>query len=144
MPKVGPWRPLSFKKMTPEIEKMYMASVNSTIDRYRELLSEQDAGRLTLPNANLDVGTLTAMGKYKLTDAAYAELLGKLQGHYADMPQELRSDILVFYHDLGVPISTKANGNEWAEVLTELDQLRSVDGDLRHPPVAPAGATISK
>ncbi len=144
MPKVGPWRPLSFKKMTPEIEKMYMASVNSTIDRYRELLAEQDGGRLTLTNDNLDVGTLTAMGKYKLTDAAYAELLGKLQGHYADMPQELRSDILAFYRDLGVPGSTKANGNEWAEVLTELDQLRSVDGDLGHPPVPPAGANISK
>ena len=39
-----------------------MASFNSTIDRYRELLSEQSAGRLNLPNDNLDVGTLTAAG----------------------------------------------------------------------------------
>ncbi|MGA2435672.1 MAG: zinc dependent phospholipase C family protein, partial [Bryobacteraceae bacterium] len=49
LPKVGPLRVLSFKKLTPETEKMYMASFNSTIDRYRELLSEQDAGRLKLP-----------------------------------------------------------------------------------------------
>ena len=32
VPKVGPLRPLSFKRLTPEIEKMYMASFNSTID----------------------------------------------------------------------------------------------------------------
>jgi hypothetical protein len=38
MPKVGPLRPLAFERLTPETEKMYMASFNSTIDRYRALL----------------------------------------------------------------------------------------------------------
>jgi hypothetical protein len=70
VPKVGPLRPLDFKRLTPEIEKMYMASFNSTIDRYRELLSEQKTGDLKLPNDNLDVGTFTAAGKYTLMDAA--------------------------------------------------------------------------
>jgi hypothetical protein len=144
MPKVGPWRPLGFERLTPEIEKMYMASFNSTIDRYRELLAEQNAGRLKLPNDNLDVGTFTAAGKYTLTDAAYSRLLHKMQGHYTEMPQELRSDILAFYHDLGVPISTKANGKDWAEVLEELDRLQAVDADLRHPAAAPVGAHLSK
>jgi hypothetical protein len=123
---------------------MYMASFNSTIDRYRELLAEQNAGRLKLPNDNLDVGTFTAAGKYTLTDAAYSRLLHKMQGHYTEMPQELRSDILAFYHDLGVPISTKANGKDWAEVLEELDRLQAVDADLRHPAAAPVGAHLSK
>ena len=104
LPKIGPLRALSFKRLTPETEKMYMASFNSTIARYRELLSEQDAGRLKLPNDNLDVGTFTAAGKYTLTDAAYSRLLDELQSHYTEMPQELRSDILAFYHDLDVPI----------------------------------------
>ena len=144
VPKVGPFRPLDFKRLTPETEKMYMASFNSTIDRYRELLSEQNAGRLKLPNDNLDVGTSTAAGKYKLTDAAYSQLLHKLQGHYTEMPQELRSDILAFYHDLGVPISTKTNDNDWARLLKELDHLQSVDADLRHPTVAVVGASLSK
>ena len=123
---------------------MYMASFNSTIDRYRELLSEQNAGRLKLPNDNLDVGTFTAAGKYTLTDAAYSQLLHKLQGHYTEMPQELRSDILAFYHDLGVPISTKTNDNDWARVLKELDQLQSVDVDLRHPPTAAWDVPLSR
>ena len=98
--------------------------------RYRELLSEQNAGRLKLPNDNLDVGAFTAAGKYTLTDAAYSQLLHKLQGHYTEMPQELRSDILAFYRDLGLANSTKTNADDSARVVKELDQLRAVNLDL--------------
>jgi hypothetical protein len=139
VPKVGPFRALSFKKLTPETEKMYMASFNSTIGRYRGLLSEQNAGNLKLPNDNLDVGELTPAGKYRLTDVTYAELLNKLQGHYTEIPQELRSDILAFYQDLSLPISTKTNDGDWARVVQELGQLQSVDTDLRHPALTAAG-----
>jgi hypothetical protein len=127
---VGPWRPLSFKRLTPEIEQMYMASFNATIARYRELLSEQNAGRLKLPNNNLDVGTVTAAGKYTLMDAAYSKLLHKLQGHYTEMPQELRSGILAFYGGPGLANSTKTSADDSARVVQELDQLRAVDLDL--------------
>ncbi|MEN6607470.1 MAG: zinc dependent phospholipase C family protein [Bryobacteraceae bacterium] len=144
VPKAGPFRALSFKRLTPETEKMYMASFNSTINRYRELLLEQNAGTLKLPNDNLDVGTFTAAGKYALTDTAYSRLLHKLQGHYTEMPQELRSDILAFYHDIGVPISTKTNDNDRARVLRELAQLQSVDADLGHLPVAALAAPPAK
>ncbi|MGA2182651.1 MAG: zinc dependent phospholipase C family protein [Bryobacteraceae bacterium] len=144
VPRAGPFRALSFKKLTPETEKMYMASFNSTINRYRELLSEQNAGGLKLPNDNLDVGTFTAAGKYKLTDAAYSQLLHKLQGHYTEAPQDLRRDILAFYHDRGAPGSTGTNDKDWARVLEELDQLQSVDVDLRHPADAAAGPPLSR
>ena len=97
-----------------------------------------------LPNDNLDVGTSTAAGKYRLTDTAYSELLHKLQGRYTELPQELRSDILTFYRDLGVPISTKTNDDDWARLLKELDHLQSVDMDLRHPARAAAGESRSK
>jgi len=53
-------RPLAFQKLTPETEKLYMASFNSTIDRYRELLAEQDAGDLKLPNPH--VGRIVQAG----------------------------------------------------------------------------------
>jgi hypothetical protein len=144
VPRVGPLAPLAFEKLTPETEKMYMASFNSTIARYRELLAEVSAGNLKLPNENLDVGDLTAAGKYKLADAAYSELLHKLQGHYTEMPQELRSDILGFYRDPDAPISTKANHDEWAQVLEELGQLRAVDADVHRPAVAVVGASLSR
>jgi hypothetical protein len=140
MPKVGPFRPLDFKRLTPETEKMYMASFNSTIERYRELLSEQNAGSIKLPNENLDVGTSTGASKYTLTDAAYSQLLHRLQGRYTELPPALRSDILAFYHDLDVPISTKTNDADWRRLLQELDHLQSVDADLRHPTIAGGGA----
>ncbi|MGA2771026.1 MAG: zinc dependent phospholipase C family protein [Bryobacteraceae bacterium] len=130
VPRAGPFRPLSFKRLTPEIEQMYMASFNSTITHYRELLSEQNAGRLKLPNDNLDVGTSTAAGKYTLADVAYSKLLHKLRGHYTEMPQELRSDILAFYHGPGLANSTKTSADDSAKVVKELDQLRAVDLDL--------------
>jgi hypothetical protein len=144
VPKVGPFRALAFKRLTPETEKMYMASFNATIVRYRELLSEQNAGRLKLPNDNLDVGAFTAAGKYSLADAAYSQLLHKLQGHYAEIPQELRNNILAFYRDLGVPISTKTKDDDWATVVKELDELKAADVGLRHPSVAAAGASLSR
>jgi hypothetical protein len=140
MPKVGPLRSLDFKRLTAETEKMYMASFNSTIDRYRELLSQQNAGNLKVSNANLDLETSTGASQYRLTVAAHSQLLHRLQGRYADLPHELRSDILAFYPDLDVPISTKTNAADSRRLLQELDHLQSVDADLRHPTVAGGGA----
>jgi hypothetical protein len=83
------------------------------------------AGQLKLPNDNFDVGEITAAGKYKLGDCAYALLLDKLEGHYADMPPELRLDILAFYGDLSAPVSTKSDSQEWARVVKELGELQA-------------------
>jgi hypothetical protein len=109
---------------------MYMASFNSTITHYRDLLSEQNAGRLKLPNYNLDVGAFTAAGKYTLMDAAYSQLLHKLQGHYTEISQGLRNDILAFYRDPGLANSTKTSADDSARVSKELEQLRAVNVDL--------------
>ncbi len=127
LPRVGRSRALRFQTPTPAVEKLFMASFNATLDRYRELLSALQTDRLELPNENFDVGKLTAAGSYRLTDRTYAQLLGKLDGHYTDMPPELRLDILAFYGDLSAPILTKTNGAEWAKVIKELDELKAVD-----------------
>jgi hypothetical protein len=127
LPRIGPSRDLEFRTPTPEVEKMFMASFNATLDRYRGLLSAQKTGRLGLPNQNFDVGEITGAGTYKLSDDAYAHLLDKLEGHYTDMPPDLRLDILAFYGDLSAPISTKTNAGDWAKVIKELDELKAVD-----------------
>jgi hypothetical protein len=85
------------------------------------------ADQLKLLNENFAVGELTGAGGYRLSDRAYAQLLDKLQGHYADMPPELRLEILAFYGDLSAPISTKSDSGEWAKVIKELDELKAVD-----------------
>ena len=88
------------------------------------------AAGFNLPNDNIDVGEGTKAGKYKLTDAAYAKLLHKLDGHYVDMPQDLRSDILAFYQDLSLPIATKTNESDWARLQEELIHLGAINRDL--------------
>jgi hypothetical protein len=127
VPRVGPFKALAFKRLTPGTEKMFMASFNAAIDRYRELLAEVKADRLELPNENCDTGEPTEAGQYKLTDAAYAKLLDKLADHYADVSPELRADLLGFYHNLNAPISTKTSDKEWAKLLKELDELKAAD-----------------
>jgi hypothetical protein len=126
VPRVGPFKAMAFKRQTPATEKIFMASFNAAIDRYRELLSELKAGGLELPNENFDTGELTKAGQYKLTDAAYAKLLDKLADHYEEMSPELRGDMLAFYNDLDAPISTKTNDKEWTRLLKELDELKAV------------------
>jgi hypothetical protein len=130
VPRVGPFKALRFKRLTPETEKLYMVGFNATIDRYRELLAGVGRGRLIMSNDNIDVGAVTTAGQYKLTDDAYAKLLDKLDGHYVDLPQDLRSDILAFYQNLGVPIATKTNASDWARLQDELTHLEAVNRDL--------------
>ena len=126
LPRVGRSRALRFETPTPAVEKIFMASFNATLDRYRALLAAQQAGTLILPNENFDVGEPTKAGMYKLSDHCYAQLLGKLAGHYTDVQPELRLNILAFYGDLSAPISTKTDAAEWAKVTRELDELRAV------------------
>src|SRR5260370_31628010 len=92
VPRVGPFKALAYQPLTPETEKLYMAGFNASIDRYRELLAEVDGGRLKLPNDNFDLGGATKAGTYNMTDAAYAKLLHKLDGRYAELSQEPRNN----------------------------------------------------
>jgi hypothetical protein len=130
VPRVGPFKAMAFKRLTPETEKLYMAGFNATIDRYRELLAAVGTDRLRVPNNNFDVGAATQAGSYKLADTAYAKLLHKLDGHYAEVPQELRSNILQFYQDLTLPIATKTDEGDWNRLQQELTHLAAIDRAL--------------
>src|ERR1700681_3284080 len=52
IPKVGPLKVLAFRTPTPETERMFEASFNATLDRYRQLLGQLGTARLDLPNDN--------------------------------------------------------------------------------------------
>jgi hypothetical protein len=124
VPRIGPFKALAFKKLTPETEQLYMASFNSAVDRYRKLLAGQGDAQFELLNHNLDTGEITKAGEYKLTDAAYAKLLDKLKDRYPEVPQELRSNILAFYGDVGVAV-----GGDRAVLLQEIERLKAVNAD---------------
>jgi len=129
IPKAGPFKSLAFRAPTPEVEKMFMASFNATIDSYRVLLASVDAGRLELRNENFDLGEPTPAGKYPGTDGAYDKLLGKLADHkFAGITPEVRANMLDFYKDRKPPASppTRKADAAWAKVTGQIEQLEQL------------------
>jgi hypothetical protein len=102
---------------------MYMHSFNETLEHYRGMLLAQQEGRLQLPNDNFDTGEPTKPTAYPFADEAYAKLLARVSGKPVSV--ELRSDILVYYADLGAPFATKKDPTEWQNVLDELGKLKA-------------------
>jgi hypothetical protein len=136
IPKFGPLRILQFKTPTPETQKMFQASFNSSLDQYRKLIVELRSGQLDLPNDNFDVGEATGPGVYALNDDAHAKLLDKLANQkFAGVSPELRDELIHFYSEPSAAYSTKRDAKAWAAVQSELAQLKSAT-----PSVAAAGS----
>jgi hypothetical protein len=127
MPKIGPFKALAFNNPTPQAEDLYFKSINTTADQYRVFLEEVRTDTLVIPNCDLDSGKLTKAAEYSLSDDTYAKLLAQLSDRKFDStPPDLRVNILNFYSDLSVAIETKKDRVRWQNLLTSLDQLRSV------------------
>jgi hypothetical protein len=135
LPKIGPFKGMSFDNPTATTEDMYFKSINTTVDQYRVFLEEVRADKLELPNRDLDSGNETKAAEYSLTDNTYAKLLGKLSDRKFDLTSAaLRDNILQFYSDASAPIETKKDKNDWQEVQKQLDQLKTI------APALPSGA----
>src|ERR1700680_4931810 len=127
MPKIGPFKALAFNNPTPQTEDLYFKSINTTVDQYRAFLQEVRNDKLVLPNCDLDSGLATKAAEYSLSDGTYAKLLAQLSERRFDLTSpELRDNILQFYSDPSAAIATKKDQVRWQNVLTSLDQLRSV------------------
>jgi hypothetical protein len=129
VPKIGPFRTLSFKAPTAEVEKMFMASFNGSVSDYEKLLREIHQSDLPeLRNDNFDTGTVTHPGEYPLADTTYADLLDhQAKDHFAETTHELRQTILSFYADTNAPITTKKDPQKWAKVLQQVTELKSAE-----------------
>ncbi len=125
LPKIGPLKVLQLKTPTPETERMFEASFNATLDRYRQLLSQAGAGQLVLPNDNFDTGEITGPGKYRLNDETHARLLNALANqNFSSAPPEVRGELLEFFGHPDAPYATKRKSKDWAKVQAELEQLK--------------------
>jgi hypothetical protein len=125
LPKIGPLNVLQLRTPTPETERMFEASFNATLDRYRKLLGQVDPGQPDLPNYNFDTGQMTGPGKYRLNDETHAKLLGALaKENFSGATPELRAEILEFYGHPDAPYATKRNPKAWLKVQAQLEQLK--------------------
>lgn len=126
MPRIGPFKGLAFKNPIPQTEDLYIKSINTTVDQYRQFLQEVRIGTLVLANCNFDTGQPTKAAEYSLTDNTYATLLARLSKRkFALTSPELRANILQYYSDLSVPIETKKDTARWQSLLTDLNQLKA-------------------
>jgi hypothetical protein len=136
VPKIGPFKGLGFNNPTPQTEDLYIKSINTTVDRYSALLEQVRAGKLTLPNCDLDDGVNTSAGEYSLADETYASLLAKLAARKFDgTSAQLRDNILAFYADPSLPIETRKDPAQWQTVQSDLSLLKSAA-----PSLAPAAS----
>jgi len=137
MPKVGPFKGLAFNNPTPQTEDLYIKSINTTVDQYRALLEAVSAGKLVLPDCDLDSGIPTKIAEYSLTDATYEKLLGRsAQSKFERTATELRDNVLQFYSGVSASTPTESEKGLSASTLSLLDQLKAAI-------LVPGGAAVA-
>ncbi len=127
VPKVGPFKALAFRAPTPATQTLFMASFNSTLASYKQLVADETAtGHAPLRDDNFDTGTITGPGEYPLADQTYAELVDDLsKDHFADLSPELKVVILAYYSDMNAPFATKKDKKKWAALVVKIDELKA-------------------
>jgi hypothetical protein len=126
LPKIGPLRVLELRMPTPATERLFEASFNASLARYRKLLEEVAAGHPELPNDNFDTGDITGPGKYRLDDLAQAKLLDALaQQNFKTASPAIRAELLSFFSHPNAPYASKRKPEAWAKVQAEIEQLKN-------------------
>jgi len=126
IPKVGPLKSIDFKVPTTATEALFIKSIDTTTDQYQSLVDELRVGPIHLINRDCDTGKPTRPGEYKLTDAAYAQLLHRLTLRKFDLlTPELKDNVTNYYSNLNAPFATKKSKDQWKMTLQELDNLKA-------------------
>lgn len=98
LPKFGPLRPLGFEPLTPETEKLFLASFDASVARYCDALRDVRARTLALSDTDLDTGRQSARGHNELADETFADLVKELEKrNFAGVSPELRAAIDAHY-----------------------------------------------
>ena len=127
IPKIGPAKALDFKLPSQDTEELYIKSVNRTVDKYRDLLHEIQAGKFDLPDLDLDTANPTRGGEYVLSDETYAHLLDTLAKNGLNhVKPDLRTNILAYYSHGPPPLRTRKARKQWCKTVDELWQLNSL------------------
>jgi len=126
LPKFGPLKVLQLKTPTPETERMFEASFNATLERYRQLLGQVGTDRLQLPNDNFDTGKISGPGQYRLNDETHAKLLDALaKQDFRGAAPQVQAELLEFFGHPDAPYTIKRKPKDWAKVQGEIEQLKN-------------------
>jgi len=126
VPKIGPFRTLSFSPPTAKTQDLFFKSLNASVDRYRQELRDTGTGKLSLENLDFDTGRPSRPGEYKLSDETYAKWLDRLaKNNFAGMTPMVRVNILEFFANAQTRKVDKKHRDDWAKTLAELEQLKT-------------------
>lgn len=145
LPKIGPLKVLELRTPTPDTERMFEASFNVTLDRYRILLNQVRSGNPRLPNDNFDTGDMTGPGKYRLNDEAHAKLLDALaRKKFTGVSPETKAELLEFFSHTEASYFTKQKPKQWAKVQKQVQELKQAVPPTEAAPPAIASSTPDK
>jgi hypothetical protein len=132
IPKIGPFRPLAFQPLTPEAERLYLESLNTARQAYRESLTALSAGRLALPDTDLDTGEHAEQNVNPLADETYAALLERLADRgFAGVSPELRADLNRYYASPHARVLDRKSRTRQEKALRYLTRLNAAVPEQR-------------
>jgi hypothetical protein len=125
IPKIGPFRTLSFSVPTAEAERLFLDSFAHSKEGFRQSLAAVSEARLSLVNTDFDTGRPTRRGEYSLADDTYDELLGKLADRaFVNVSEDLQSDFVAYDGDLDLlRAGTDAERKRTARIRQQLARL---------------------
>jgi len=134
VPKIGPFRALSFKSPTQQMETFFQESFRLTTQRYGEALRRVRSGEAMFPNEDFDTGAPTKLGEYALADQTYAELLDKLTDqNFRGLSVTLQADIVRFYASASSDPPLEKDKKRWEKTQKELNQLKNAVAENAPP-----------
>jgi hypothetical protein len=163
LPKVGPLSEVAIKGPTEATEAEYMHSVMQstaalrfTLARFTPLAARHAPPtgaialatpfapldpRHPLPNRDLDTGHVVQPGGYPLTDSTYADLLHRItQKPTQPIPPGIKREILAYYADPNLPITTKKDPQKWSQVQADLKTLDTMSTSTEPQPYPTYGS----
>jgi zinc dependent phospholipase C len=124
VPKIGPLKVLKFKTPTPESEKLFLQSFDSTVLRYHQTLIKLNQENNQFANRDWDTGKETRQYEYRLADIAYSDWVIKLkEKNFETVSPMMRENIFSFYKNYaGDPAVTE---EQWQKTTVALEELKS-------------------
>jgi Zinc dependent phospholipase C len=102
VPKIGPFKPLAFEPLSPDVERLFVESAAAARRRYRAALRTLRRSDFDLRNTDFDTGDAPAAGRNRLADETYADLLHKLaKRDFKTVPEPLVVQLNAFFDDGG-------------------------------------------
>ena len=140
IPKVGPFKAVKYRDPTPQTDDIYFKSMDRVVAEYRRRVEEVTAGRLRLPDRNLDTGLPTKAGDYDLADLSYAELVRRLaHQHFEHVSPSMRDQILEFFQS--GPAKRGVNQKEIQDTTRALAELQKLKIPAGGPGSSARGAS---